>query len=203
MRTSTSPERSFCLPVGRQGWTLLELLVAIGILGALSGLVFGVLGPAREKGREAVCGQQMHQIGKALFLYMADYGGVEPVRGVRMQYWQVGFPPNYHFLWLYKLTPIERCPSETRVDPPGVKSIRGYPALSLAGEGEQGADYLAAQGTRFPLTVCASHGNEGKRVKEPWDVPDWFQFRVRALRYDQSLSWTRVPARRIPPHWLW
>ena len=65
----------------RSGFTLVELLVAIGILAALVGLLFPVLTRARRKAHEAKCQSNLRQIGLALSMYAQDNDGLFPLTG--------------------------------------------------------------------------------------------------------------------------
>jgi prepilin-type N-terminal cleavage/methylation domain-containing protein/prepilin-type processing-associated H-X9-DG protein len=56
-----------------RGFTLVELLVVIGIAVVLMGLLFPVIGKAREAGRRTQCASQLHQIGHGLIRYFADF----------------------------------------------------------------------------------------------------------------------------------
>jgi prepilin-type N-terminal cleavage/methylation domain-containing protein len=60
------------------GFTLVELMVVIGILAALAGILFPVFARAREKGREAACSANLRQISAALLIYSQDYDGRLP-----------------------------------------------------------------------------------------------------------------------------
>lgn len=62
----------------RKGFTLIELLVVLTILGLLAALLFPVFLNARERGRQAVCASNLHQIGLAIQMYQGDYSGVLP-----------------------------------------------------------------------------------------------------------------------------
>jgi prepilin-type N-terminal cleavage/methylation domain-containing protein len=187
----------------RRGFTLVEVLVTVGIIVALAGLIFGVLGPAREKGRQAVCASNMRQLGMVMMMYASDWGGTEPVQGVPMEYWQVGFPANYHAILSKKevTAGLITCPSQTFEFHPGFSFMYTLPPCKLREEAD-GPRYLAQMGTRFPLVVCICH-NDGKSYYEPDGLPDWYQFRIRVLRYDQSLSWRTLPARPFVKPYLY
>jgi general secretion pathway protein G len=60
------------------GFTLVELLVVIGILAVLAAILFPVFSRAREKGRSAACASNLKQLGMALAMYASDYDGYYP-----------------------------------------------------------------------------------------------------------------------------
>jgi len=73
--------------------TLIELVVVCAIIVVLVGIVWVVMAPAREKARQAVCLSNLTQIGHAFRMYRDDWDGVEPQKGVQLEYWQLGLPP--------------------------------------------------------------------------------------------------------------
>jgi type II secretion system protein G len=62
------------LPAGRQGFSLVELLVVISIIGILSTLVVANLNSARERARDAQRKSDLRNIQTALRLYYNDVG---------------------------------------------------------------------------------------------------------------------------------
>lgn len=60
-------------PTGRSGFTLVELLVVVGIVTVLAAILFPVLAQARESARKTTCAANLRQIGTALVLYLADF----------------------------------------------------------------------------------------------------------------------------------
>ncbi|MFH0908545.1 MAG: prepilin-type N-terminal cleavage/methylation domain-containing protein [bacterium] len=63
------------------GFTLMELLLVIGIIAILAGLLFPALNAASAKAKEAKCMAHVRQWGSAISLYAADNQGVFPGRG--------------------------------------------------------------------------------------------------------------------------
>ena len=67
-------ERESKSPILSKGFTLLELLVVIGIIAALSTLAIVALNTARAKARDTKRMHDLRTISKALDMYYADYG---------------------------------------------------------------------------------------------------------------------------------
>ena len=82
------------------GFTLLELLVAIGIIALLAAILLPVFSAARDKSRQITCASNLRQLGVAFSLYRDDYDGVFPLPGSPDEYdtsqdgpyWDVGDP---------------------------------------------------------------------------------------------------------------
>jgi prepilin-type processing-associated H-X9-DG protein/prepilin-type N-terminal cleavage/methylation domain-containing protein len=62
----------------REGFTLVELLVVIGIIGVLAGILFPAFGEVRKKAWQTHCASNMRQIHMALEAYSEDHGGLLP-----------------------------------------------------------------------------------------------------------------------------
>jgi prepilin-type N-terminal cleavage/methylation domain-containing protein len=63
------------------GFTLVELLVVIAVVGILGGLIFGGINQMREKARNAVAVQNMKGVYAAIVNYTADHNGkLPPIR---------------------------------------------------------------------------------------------------------------------------
>ena len=80
------------------GFTLVELLVAIGIIAVLIGILLPVLAKARAQANRAVCLSNIRQLGVGIQMYCNDNDGWFPT----CAYWEVGavykqFPED----WIY------------------------------------------------------------------------------------------------------
>ncbi len=62
------------LPAGRQGFTLIEMLVVIGIIGVLAAIVFTALGGGRAKARDAQRLRDIETIQGSLSYYYSQNG---------------------------------------------------------------------------------------------------------------------------------
>jgi prepilin-type N-terminal cleavage/methylation domain-containing protein len=71
-------------PRGR-GFTLLELLIVIAIIGLLAGVVFASLDIARESARDSKRAQDVRNIQRALAFYATDHFGQFPTNPVSTQ----------------------------------------------------------------------------------------------------------------------
>ncbi len=72
------------------GFTLIEMLVVISIIGILMAITFPMVFTARESARRRVCMNNLRQIGMAVQMYAADHGGRTPPQPVGPGVGQIG-----------------------------------------------------------------------------------------------------------------
>jgi prepilin-type N-terminal cleavage/methylation domain-containing protein len=64
--------------VSRRGFTLIEVLVVIGVIAILAAILFPVFAAARGKARQIKCMSNLRQMGMALLMYVSDWDDTYP-----------------------------------------------------------------------------------------------------------------------------
>ena len=101
----------------RSGFTLIEMLIVLGIIALLAAVIFPVFAHVREKGRQSACASNLHQLGLAIETYAQDNDERHPSATASSPY--AGLPSFritagwagrvYPYI---KSTPIFHCPTD-------------------------------------------------------------------------------------------
>lgn len=117
------------------GFTLLELLVVIGIIGVLVGLILPVLGVAKQRAQQAKCANSIKQIMTGMHLYLDSNSDVYPAGGsarfgARPEdwvAWQTNRSIEQSALYSYigqSMKQVLRCPNDLEIrNPNGIGVI--------------------------------------------------------------------------------
>lgn len=96
------------------GFTLIELLVVIAIIAILAAMLLPALSKAREKAREAVCMNNLKQLGLAHRMYMEDHGYIMSVYTGPGSSWKNGW--KYMFLkYTNNNYEVFYCPTDRKI----------------------------------------------------------------------------------------
>lgn len=107
----------------RPAFTLVELLVVVGIIALLLAILLPTFSGSREFARKAACFNNLQQIAKILEIYADDYSGKYPLAW-KLQLWgqEDGPGPDEKAGWMWRIYPYikqvraYKCPSFPRKD---------------------------------------------------------------------------------------
>lgn len=182
----------------RHAFTLVELLIAIGIIAILSSLFLAAVGRARETARRTMCLNNLRQVHDLFHLYAMDNDGRVPIgyRSVSKQYNSMMFSATSGGRWvlfglLYsggymKDRRVFFCPSETndkfRLDTPQ----NPWP-LHVTPNANIQAGYAARPDRQIPDDLA--------NVPPGFSLPKLMDFGAQAVFADLTSSRARVLAR--------
>ena len=171
-RPSSSGARVSGLRNRQNGFTLVELLVTISIIGLLAGLSIPAIKAAQDKAKQAACSSNLKQLGVALSSYLAENNGVFPghhtMSGIMV--WPHRLRPylgnNHNLFW---------CPAENRNAkwPVTYTSPTPHSNPQLASYGYYQGETIFRPNTRFSYGYNdwgAGAGGLGASVDDP-NVP--------------------------------
>lgn len=101
----------------RTAFTLIEILVVLGILVLLAAILLPTLSRVRENGRAASCTSNLRQIGMGLMQYTDDYNGYHPIAGATVA-WDAIDPGTGNGPWMRQMQAylkdqqVFHCPSD-------------------------------------------------------------------------------------------
>jgi type II secretory pathway pseudopilin PulG len=152
----------------RSALTLIELVVVCAIIAVLVGIVWVLMAPSREKARLTTCISNLKQIGLAYQLYRQDWEGIDPEKGRRLQWWELGLSKagaiQFFALGYIKDERLLFCPNWRRdplLDAGGPKLLTSY--RTMYGPDEETLPHgrpfsvIIAEIPDFPIKLCPLH----------------------------------------------
>lgn len=196
-----------------RAFSVVELLVVIGILVILAALLLAAFGPARESARKATCISNLNQISRALHMYRADYDGGTAVEGKEATYGELGLPaagdmfvnmsrtylrsrdvlfcPDWHKLYVDDPRPLRRESMTTTyywLIPPDEDTFPAHAKF---------AHRVALRGESLVISECPFH-NPAVDLRR---APRWATMRVNILRLSGQVEAKVVPLSSSAKDW--
>lgn len=143
-------------------FTLVELLVVIGIIAILMAILLPSLNAARERAKRVVCGNEIRVFGQAVHMYANQNKGKVPMhRGGANWLWDLSYDSRDWFVDVAKI-PREMfyCPSYTHetdgqwdfCGPPGINNVQNFSIAGFYWLGKR-PGYAAGPNTFTPNTM--------------------------------------------------
>ncbi len=167
-------------PRARRGFTLVEMLIVIAVIGLLAAILFPVFGRVRETGRRTACSNNLKQLGLAFTQYRQDNNGRFPGAG-QYQKWQNGghwvsgtndtdAGTTGKLAALGDREPIENAASPTGYNAANVEAGAIYPLVKspdvyFCPSNKSGRDKRLSYAMN-----CAVNGMKDTRIREPAEI---------------------------------
>lgn len=131
------------LPQGAQGFSLIEIMIVVAIIGVLAGLVASVVGGRDDEARVQAARADIKTISQALELYKLDnYRYPSTDQGLEALVKNPGDTPNWNPQGYIRSMPKDPWEREYIYDSPGT-SGQPYELLSYGADGVEGGEGYA------------------------------------------------------------
>jgi len=204
---SESSHRAFSLRAG--GFTIVEVLVVIGIVGLLFSLSLSAIQKARDSASRAACANNLHQVGIALQSFHAEYGHFPPGRKNpilrddtythQKTSWQVYCLPHIGRAEVWQLMiAAYTANADSLTEPhraPRTATIRTYQCSA-----DPRLDYLLSQQTPYAASLTSYVAVTGSGVPSAMDGMFGRRPGIAASEVLDGLSNTIMVGERPPPN---
>lgn len=139
------------LPQGARGFSLIEIMIVVAIIGVLAGLVASVVGGRDDEARVQAARADIKTISQALELYKLDnYRYPSTDQGLDALVKNPGGAPNWNPQGYIRSTPKDPWERDYIYESPGT-SGQPYELLSFGADGEEGGEGYAQDITSADL----------------------------------------------------
>ena len=177
---SVNPEQAMSRFLTRRGFSLIEVLIVIGIIGILIALLLPVLNAARRSARATACLANLHQWGEAYHAYLSGNGGKSFVLGTFPSRLDKG---NNPLMWWEILQPYEAETKQSLLCPEATEAANMVPRNAFEA---WGPERFWDTPTKIRGPYVGSYGFNGWLYREEANTPK------EAIRLPTTES-TRVP----------
>ena len=156
----------------KTGFTLVELLVVIAVIGILMGMLMPAINMVRESARRISCGNNMRQLGLAIHSFEASNTLFPPARGAdEFLTW-----PAYLMPYLEMSNLFDRLDLTSKYQNQDLVAIRKtMPMMLCPSRNRQFPSISKRESKGYPIGACGDYaGNAGTSQYFPYDV--WAQF---------------------------
>ncbi len=183
----------------KTGFTVVELLVTMGIISVLAGLLVPALGIAKEAAKRTVCASNLRQLGLGLEMYTLANDGWYPIEDL------CGNPQDVLVSSLYPAYVPERdvfyCPSAEEIEPYAQSPEYGGPGGdSVVNTDENWERHyitykyfsITRRDTRMPLPLRLSeypHLLNSRSPSSRWLMSDWVRKNVPVFPHRELGGW--------------
>jgi len=166
------------LPLQRRAFSLVEILVVLGIIALLAAIALPVFNSVRRRGYQTTCASNLHQLGLAVNQYTQDYDGLFPRGGDPIDLQTTAWHDAANGIYEYQ---VGQLPPLTYVLRPYIKSLDTWkcPADTGFDVDDISQQLLDARPTMFEKFSMSFYYRTELTLKNKKDLVGWDRFGVQ------------------------